>query len=241
MDVKNTTLCPNGDHVSFCFILEKLEKRSLSHNARVTKNTDESRRKRRHAASRARRRQPPFFFAAQAGKASLSASFAWAKGALNRHPRNTDGGAAIEVFSASSVFWVYPSVLVLFGRSSCLKNCDSEAPPPGYAVLWFVGVGAAGTPVAIRRGSRFIASIVAIDKSQTADGLPPGCWPSVNMPRQVGSTPQIQFNPIQKKYFWTSSPIGLNRSSLAPKWKRLLGYSFFGQSDPNSIQSNPKN
>ena len=126
MDVKNTTLCPNGDHVSFCFILEKLEKRSLSHNARVTKNTDESRRKRRHAASRARRRQPPFFFAAQAGKASLSASFAWAKGALNRHPRNTDGGAAIEVFSASSVFWVYPSVLVLFGRSGGLKTCDCD-------------------------------------------------------------------------------------------------------------------
>ena len=31
---------------------------------------------------------------------------------------------------------------------------------------------------------------------------------------------------------------GLNRISLAPTWKCLLGYSFFDQSDPNSIQSN---
>ena len=94
----------------------------------------------------------------------------------------------------SSVFWVDPSVLVLFGRPCCLKNCDCDrhdffkAPPPGYAVLWSVGVGAAGAPVAIRRGSRFIASVVVVDKAQTADGLPRGRWPSVNMPRQVGST-----------------------------------------------------
>ena len=50
-----------------------------------------------------------------------------------------------------------------------------EAPPPGYAVLWPVGVGAAGAPVAIRtRGSRFIASVVVVEKAQTADGLPRG-------------------------------------------------------------------
>ena len=52
-----------------------------------------------------------------------------------------------------------------------------EAPPSGYAVLWPVGLGAAGAPVAIRRGSRFIASIVVVDKAQTADGLPRGRWP----------------------------------------------------------------
>ena len=46
--------------------------------------------------------------------------------------------------------------------------------PPGYAVRWSVGVGAAGAPVAIRRGSRIIASIVVVDKAQTADGLPLG-------------------------------------------------------------------
>ena len=70
-------------------------------------------------------------------------------------------------------------------------------------MLWSVGVGAAGAPVAIRGGLRFIASVVIVDKAQTADGLPRGRRPSVNMPRQVGSTPHIQFNPIQNKYFWT--------------------------------------
>ena len=148
----------------------------------------------------------------------------------------------------SSVFWVDPSVLVLFGRPCCLKNCDCDrhdffkAPPPGYAVLWSVGVGAAGAPVAIRRGSRFIASVVVVDKAQTADGLPRGRWPSVNMPRQVGSTSfsdSIQYS-IQFKNFGTSMSVGLNRISLAPKWKCLLDYSFFGQSDPNSNQSNSK-
>ena len=54
-----------------------------------------------------------------------------------------------------------------------------EAPPPGYAVLWSVGVGAAGAPVAIRGGSRFIASFVVVDKAQTADGFPRGRWPTV--------------------------------------------------------------
>ena len=47
-----------------------------------------------------------------------------------------------------------------------------EAPPLGYAVQWSVGVGAAGAPVAIRRGSRFIAPVVVVDKAQIADGLP---------------------------------------------------------------------
>ena len=55
------------------------------------------------------------------------------------------------------VFWICPSVLVLFGRTSWLKNwaCDRhefffEAPPPEYAVLRSVGVSAAGALVAIR-------------------------------------------------------------------------------------------
>ena len=102
------------------FFSKNTEKLSISHNARVTK-TDESRRERRHASSRA----PLLFcFAAQAWNLSLSASLAWAEGALKCHPRNSDGGVAIEVLSVSSVFWVDPSVLVLFGRSCCLKNCD---------------------------------------------------------------------------------------------------------------------
>ena len=60
-----------------------------------------------------------FFLAAQARKLSLSGSLGWAGGALECHPRNSDGGATIELLIVSSVFWVSPSVLVLFGRSSC--------------------------------------------------------------------------------------------------------------------------
>ena len=44
--------------------------------------------------------------------------------------------------------------LVLFGRLCCLIKCDRhdffEAPPPGNVVLWSVGMGTAGAPVAIR-------------------------------------------------------------------------------------------
>ena len=42
-------------------------------------------------------------FAAQARKLPRSASLAWAEGALKCHPWNSDGGAAIEVLSISSV------------------------------------------------------------------------------------------------------------------------------------------
>ena len=89
----------------------------MSHNARVT-TTDESRLERRHASSRLRRRQLLFCLAAQVTKLSLSGSLGLAEGALKCHPRNSDDGAAIEVLSVSSVLWVYPSVFVLFGRSS---------------------------------------------------------------------------------------------------------------------------
>ena len=109
--------------LSFC---NKSEKHSMSHKARGT-NTDESRRERRHASSRACRRQSFFFLAAPARKLSLSAFLARAEGVLKCHPRHSEGGAAIEVLSVSSVFWVYPWVhpwvypwvypwvLVLFG------------------------------------------------------------------------------------------------------------------------------
>ena len=33
---------------------------------------------------------------------------------------------------------------------ACDRHDVFEAPPPGYAVLWSVGVGAAGAPVTIR-------------------------------------------------------------------------------------------
>ena len=96
------------------FFCKKSEKRSISQNARVT-NTDESRRERQHASSRARRRQPLFYFAAQARKLSLSAPFAWAKGALNYHPRNSNGGAATE--------WAYP---LYFGSIPRFLWCSGD-------------------------------------------------------------------------------------------------------------------
>ena len=170
-------------------------------------HTDESRRERRHASSCARRRQPLFFFAAQGRKLSLSASPAWAEGALKCHPRNSDGGAA----------WAYPLCFGLsLGSRAVWKNAIAtamfffEAPPPGYAVLWSVCVGAACAPVAIRRGSRFIASVVVVDKAQTADGSPRG--------RQSNSK-QVFLDFLVN---WIESNF-----PLAPKWKCLLGYSFF--------------
>ena len=178
--LENTSLVPIGEHVRIIllFLRKKPEKRSVSHNAPVT-NTDESRRERRHASSRARRRQPLFFFfAAQARKLSFLAPLAWCFGSIPRFSCCLGDRAVRKIAIATA--------MVFF-----------EAPPPGYAVLWSAGVGAAGAPVAIRRGSRFIASAVVVDKYQTADGLPRGRWPSVNMPRQSGSNPQIQFNPIQ--------------------------------------------
>ena len=116
------------------------------------------RRRVRATASRVRAAASLFFFflAPQARKLSLSGSLGWAEGALKCHPWKGDGGGAIQVLSASSVVWFYPLVLVLFGRSSSLKNCTCNrqvvlAPSPlGYAVLCSLRVGAAGAPVAIR-------------------------------------------------------------------------------------------
>ena len=210
----------------------------MSHNAWVT-NTDESKRERRHESLRARRRQL-FFLEAQARKLLLSASLAWTERALKCHPRNSDGDSANELLSVSSVFWVYPSVLVLFGRSCGLKTCDCDR--HGFFFNTTTGVRCA----MVCPRSPFVEvhdlshQSWSSTKLKKADGLPRGRWPSVNMPRQVGSTPQIRFNPIQKKHFWTSSSIGLNRISLTPQWKCLLGYSFFHRSDHNSIQSNSK-
>ena len=96
------------------------------------------------------------FCLAQARKLSLSASLEWAEEALQRHARDSNGDAAIEVLSFSSVFWVDRLVLVALGRSSWWENCACdrrdflEERPPGYAVLWSVSVGAAVDPVATR-------------------------------------------------------------------------------------------
>ena len=99
---------------------------------------DESDMMRRHVRAAA---SPFFFMAANARKLSLSGSLGWAEGALKCHPRNSDSRAAIEVLSVSSVFRVYPSVLVQFGRSSWFEKLGSrqpydafEAPPLSYGL-----------------------------------------------------------------------------------------------------------
>ena len=67
-----------------------------------------------------------FFSAAQATKLSLSASLERAEEALKHHARDSDGDAAIEVLSFSSVFWVDRLVLVALDRSSWWKNCACD-------------------------------------------------------------------------------------------------------------------
>ena len=69
-----------------------------------------------------------FFFAAQVRKLLLSASLEWAEAeeALERHGRDSDGDAAIEVLSFSSVFRVDRFVLVVLGRSSWWESCDCD-------------------------------------------------------------------------------------------------------------------
>ena len=99
-----------------------------------------------------------FVLAAQATKLLLPASLKLGerRKPKKRHARNSDGDADIKVLSVSPVLWVDRSVLVRFGRSSWLDNwaCDRhdffEAPPPGYAVLWSIGLCAAVSPVATR-------------------------------------------------------------------------------------------
>ena len=100
-----------------------------------------------------------FLLVAQVRKLSLSASLAWAEEALNCHTRDSDDDAAIEVLSFSSVFWVDPLVLVFSSRLAdraggkiviATAKIFFEEPPPGYAVLWSVSVGAVVAPVASR-------------------------------------------------------------------------------------------
>ena len=55
------------------------------------------------------------FLEAQVRKLSLSDSLEWAEEALKRHARDSDGDAAIEGLSFSSVFWVDRSALVALG------------------------------------------------------------------------------------------------------------------------------
>ena len=151
------------------FFSKKSEKLSISHNFRVT-NAEESRRERRHASSRARRRRSRFVLLRRRLGSAITLSVSCVGGGSPKVPpaeqRRRCGYRSLE-----RILCVLGVSLGSVLRSYCLKNCDcnrhefSEAPPPRYAVLWSVGVGAAGAPVAIRRGSRFItSSAIVVDK-----------------------------------------------------------------------------
>ena len=139
------------------------------------------------------------------------------------HTRNSDGGAAIEYLSVSSVFWVYPSVLVLFGRSCCLKNCDC------YRHDFFSGA-TAGVRCAMvcrcgrgwcpgRHSLRFTIHRISRGRRQISNSrrIASGALTQCEHPTsQVRSTPQFQFNPIQKKSFWTSLSIDFESNFHRP-------------------------
>ena len=114
-----------------------------------------------------------------------------------------------------------------------------EEPPPGYAVLWYVSVGAAIAPVANRRGSWFIASSEVVDSAQRAtDYL--GYIDPVGTYHSSCITPPLQtFDPIEleNKLFWDSffNSIGSTcHISLALIYRCLLWDSFFDQSHETS-------
>ena len=60
------------------------------------------------------------------------------------------------------------------------------------------------------------------------------------MPRQGGQTPRIKFNFAKYIFFWTSLPYFINRMSLVPQRKFLLGDSLFDQSEANEVRFPPK-
>ena len=66
------------------------------------------------------------FLEAQVRKLSLSDSLEWAEEALKRHARDSDGDAAIELLSFSSVLWADRLVFVALGRSSWWKKCACD-------------------------------------------------------------------------------------------------------------------
>ena len=149
------------------------EKKNISHNTRLT-STEEGRWERRRASSRARRRQPLFYFLRR-GLGSYHSDLLLSG---RRKPWNATHGTATAMQLSKScvfplVFWVDRLVLVARGRSIWWKSCATtamiflEEPPPGYAVLWSVSVGAALAPVATGWGSRCIASFVIVDSVHT--------------------------------------------------------------------------
>ena len=152
--------------------------------------------------------------------------------------------------------WSYPSlerilialgrslgslVIVGFGRSSCFKNwaCyrhvfNLRRHHRGKLCYGSVGMGAAVAFAATRWGSRFIASIVAVDKAQNSRR-------AAHVELDQLKFNSIWFNLLKKiNSFGTSSWNSVNRNKsnfpLPPTNKCLLGDSFFEQLKANSIR-----
>ena len=219
------------------------KKRSMSNSARVTNTRDETRRERQQPA--------PFFSAAQTRKlsyqylVSLSGSLRWAEGAPKCHPRNSDGGAAIRVLRVSSAFWVNRSVLVLFARSSWLKNwgCDRH----GFFWGAIAGVRCAmvckrGRDWCLGRHSlRFTIYRISRGRRKTSNSRRIASRALAQGEHATSSCTNsnwIQSNPIfsKIKYFVLDFVNRIEWNSLDPRRECLLGCSFFDRSQSNSLQ-----
>ena len=115
----------SGNHVLFTKFYEIGKKQLLTQHP-ADKYTEESRWEWRRASSHARRRQRLFVLAAQATKLPVLPFLQWAEKALKRHARDSDGDAAIELLSFSSVLWADRLVFVALGRSSWWKKCACD-------------------------------------------------------------------------------------------------------------------
>lgn len=100
-----------------------------------------------------------------------------------------------------------------------------EVPPPGYAVIWSVGVGAPVSSVTLRCGSLVVASVVVIDAIQKCATLYRRQWLTVLMSAQVVSTAKFDLDSNENKVLGASinslfCPIQIR---CTPKWYVIFG------------------
>ena len=167
---KNTNLGANGDHASFCFYFGELGKNAAFYitpgwqNQKRVDESDGIRRRVRAATSLS------FFFRRRLGtfrSQSLLRGGSTKKPPAEQRRRCNDRslGACPLCVGSISRFSCCLGDRAVWNIAIAIAMFFFEAPPPGYAVLFSVGVGAAGAPVAIRRGSRFItSSAIVVDK-----------------------------------------------------------------------------
>ena len=133
------------------------EERAASHKAQPI-NSDARRRERRFALPRAHRRLPLFLFG-RAGWEAITLRVSWVDGRSPQAPLTCGRAAGMQLARSRA----YPSFICSsapFGRllvnragrkiGIAATMITFEAPPPGYDVLWCVGVGAAIASVTSR-------------------------------------------------------------------------------------------